>query len=229
MSGITGANLGLESMHYIGCSEIWGGVRGEDLDAWTSGLVASLHSTASDGDEGGDIYYISVCSTDLLTRIAVADVTGHGQTVSHISRWLYQALQTRMNSLEGHDLLADLNDLVGERGYQAMSTAVVATFNKADSNLYFSYAGHPPMFAYRRTGKRWEAVTLEQERKGSNLPLGAFPETIYGQEFRRMCSGDRLFLYTDGVTEATNSKVNFSAQSVCSPFWKRHRNNLYTN
>jgi hypothetical protein len=65
--------------HQIGCSEIWGGIQGEDLDVRTSGIVASLHSSAAVGAKGGDIYYISVGSNDLLTRIAIVDVTGHGE------------------------------------------------------------------------------------------------------------------------------------------------------
>jgi sigma-B regulation protein RsbU (phosphoserine phosphatase) len=194
--------------HYIGCSEIWGGIQGEDLDVRTSGLVASLHSSAAVGAKGGDIYYISVCSNDSLTRIAIVDVTGHGDDVSHISQWLYQVLRTKMNSLEGHDVLADLNALVNKKGYKAMSTAAVVAFYRANSTLYFSYAGHPPILAYSRTDKRWEAVTLEKQEKPANLPLGAFPKVPYYQECRKAISGDRLFLYTDGVTEAPNSKRN---------------------
>jgi len=198
--------------HYIGCSEIWGGIHGEDLDVRTSGLVASLHSSAAVGTKGGDIYYISVCSSDLLTRIAIVDVTGHGEDVSHISQWLYQALRTKMNSVDGHEVLADLNALVSKRGYQAMSTAAVVAFYRANSTLYFSYAGHPPMLAYSRSDKRWEAVTFEKQGKPANLPLGAFPETPYDQECRKAISGDRLFLYTDGVTEAPNSKGDLFGQ-----------------
>ena len=40
-------------MHHIACSEIWGGARDEDLDACTRGIVASLHSSASNGRKGG--------------------------------------------------------------------------------------------------------------------------------------------------------------------------------
>jgi sigma-B regulation protein RsbU (phosphoserine phosphatase) len=199
--------------HYISCSEIWGGIQGEDLDVRTSGLVASLHSSAAVGAKGGDIYYISVCSSDLLTRIAIVDVTGHGEEVSHISQWLYQALRTKMNSLDGHDVLADLNALVSKRGYKAMSTAAVVAFYRANPTLYYSYAGHPPMLAYSRTDKRWEAVTLEKQEKPANLPLGAFPEVPYYQECREAISGDRLFLYTDGVTEAPNSKGDLFGQA----------------
>ncbi len=73
------------STHFISCSEIWGGVSGEDLEARTSGVDASLYSSSAEGSKGGDVYYISVCSSDLITRVAIADVIGHGEEVSHIS------------------------------------------------------------------------------------------------------------------------------------------------
>ncbi len=172
------------------------------MDACTSAVVVSLYSSAADGGKGGDVYYISTCSGDAVTRVAMADVMGHGEAVSDISQWLYSALRVRINDLEGNGVLAELNTLAQERGYEAMSTAVVVTFSGADSNLYFSYAGHPPILAYRRNDKRWEAVTLESQGEQANLPLGVLADTHYDQELRPFTPGDRLFLYSDGVIEA---------------------------
>jgi hypothetical protein len=57
------------------CAAIWGGIEPASLDVCTQGVIASLCSTAS-GGQRGDIYYMSVCSHDLRTRIVVADVRG---------------------------------------------------------------------------------------------------------------------------------------------------------
>ena len=190
------------STHFISCSEIWGGVRGEDLEARTSGVDASLYSSSAEGSKGGDVYYISVCSSDLLTRVAIADVIGHGEAVSHISQWLYESLRDRMNSLEGNDVLADLNRCTSQRGYDAMTTAAVVSIHRTDSQLYFAYAGHHPMLAYQQRTKTWEPVVLGTNGKRANLLLGAFPEVSYDQELRAIARGDRLFLYTDGVLDA---------------------------
>ncbi len=189
-------------MYHIGCTEIWGGVRGEDVDACTSGVVASLYSRAVEGGQGGAIYYISSCSGEAITRVAIADVMGHGAAVSDISEWLYEALRARMNTLDGNAILAELNALTGKRGYKAMTTGAVVAFYPTDSSLYFSYAGHPPIFAYRACLKRWEAITLGSNGRPANLPLGAFADTAYDQELTRLAPGDRLFLYTDGLIEA---------------------------
>jgi hypothetical protein len=51
--------------HHIQCSEIWGGIRGDQLEAESSGLRASLFSRACEGGKGGNIYDFSVCSSEL--------------------------------------------------------------------------------------------------------------------------------------------------------------------
>src|ERR1041384_444919 len=96
-------------MHRIRCSEVWGGIQDVELDVATSGLTVSLYSAACDGGKGGDVYYFSVCGSDKLTRIAVADVAGHGEAVSHMSQWLYDAPVGRINSFQGKAILPDLN------------------------------------------------------------------------------------------------------------------------
>ena len=82
-------------MRRIRCAEIWGGVHNCDEDILTSGITASLYSAAADGGRGGDIYYLSVCSSDLLTRIAIADVVGQ------VRRWRSPASGCTMPSRRG--------------------------------------------------------------------------------------------------------------------------------
>lgn len=189
----------------IPCAAIWGGIEPVSLDVSTQGITASLGSTASGGKRGGDIYYMSVCSSDSLTRMVVADVRGHGEQVSEISSWLYQCLQDKMNSLDGAGVLADLNAMVYARGFAAITTAVVVSYYLGDAKLYYSYAGHPPMLA-SRSGERWLPLALDAESTKGNLPLGILPSAHYDQSEIRLRPGDRFFLYTDGLSEATNAK-----------------------
>ena len=71
-------------MHHLSCGEIWGGIRNCDDDVASAGLTASLYSFASDGGKGGDIYYLSLCESNMLTRMILADVIGHGEDVNTI-------------------------------------------------------------------------------------------------------------------------------------------------
>ena len=123
----------MSQIYRIACSKIWGGIRGNDLEVVTSGIRASLFSSACDGGKGGDIYYLSVCSSDLLTRIAIADVMGHGHAAADISGWLYESLESNMDSHEGNEILSDLNQQAIQYGYKAITTAAVVTFPSAES------------------------------------------------------------------------------------------------
>ena len=189
-----------EAPHQIRCAEIWGGATVKEDEITTPGVHAAIHSSASGDIKGGDLYYFSVCAYDTLTRIAIADVRGHGEAVSHLSDWLYEALEARMNDSDGAGVLTDLNDIVRARGFEAITTAVVATFHRDKRLLYYSYAGHPPLML-GRTGQPWQPLEASENSGPANLPLGVMAGTRFTQEKVRVEPGDRLFLYTDGVAE----------------------------
>src|SRR5262249_1443110 len=143
---------------------------------------------------------------DYLTRIAVADVRGHGGLASRISAWVYEAMQKRMNTTSGHKILSDLNGVVRDRGFDAITTAAVVGYHGNKQRLYFSYAGHPPAYVQIAQGP-WQPVTLPSAATplfGSgpaNLPLGVFAKVKYGMGHIKMRPGDRVCLYTDGITD----------------------------
>ena len=85
-----------ESKPRLVCSGIWGGIRDRDQTISTDGLKASLYSSSCDGGKGGDIYYVGACKGCKLTRIAVADVVGHGQAVTDVSQFMYDSLTAHM-------------------------------------------------------------------------------------------------------------------------------------
>jgi phosphoserine phosphatase RsbU/P len=186
--------------YQIQCAEIWGGASAKEAYVATPGVHAAIHSSASGDAKGGDLYYFSVCAYDTLTRIAIADVRGHGEAVSHISEWLYEALEARMNDSNGASVLTDLNNIVRARGFEAITTAAVATFDRDKGLLYYAYAGHPPLML-GRAGEPWRPLEARESSGPTNLPLGVLSRARFTQEQVRVKPGDRLFLYTDGVVE----------------------------
>jgi sigma-B regulation protein RsbU (phosphoserine phosphatase) len=185
----------------IDCGTVWGGIKPVSLDVCTKGVTVSLHSTASGGERGGDIYYISVCTADLRTRMLVADVRGHGDQVSEISSWICQGLRDKMNSVDCAGVLSDLNQMVHSRGFAAITTAAVVSHDISNSKLYYAYAGHPPILA-RRSGGPWLPLDLKRQAGQANLPLGVLHSVQYDQGEARVQAGDRILLYTDGLSEA---------------------------
>jgi len=80
----------------LDCKGIWGGITTRDTEIAAGKVIGSIYSTPSEGSKGGDIYYFGVCKGDEITRLAVADVTGHGEIVSEISQYVYEALKAHM-------------------------------------------------------------------------------------------------------------------------------------
>ena len=197
-------------MHRIRCAEIWEGIENRDDDVSSAGITASIYSSAYEAEEGGDIYYFSVCENDLLTRVAIADVAGHGERVSAISQWLYDILHARMNDTDCGEILTSLNQSVTQHGISALTTAAVIGFYIKDSNFYFAYAGHGPVLLRRKMSKSWEKLELDDGLvRHPNGPLGVIPDISFDQQTRPLESGDQLFLHTDGLTEAVNPHGEF--------------------
>jgi sigma-B regulation protein RsbU (phosphoserine phosphatase) len=199
----------------LACSEIWGGIGGTDQDVATGGVLASIYSAAAGGGRGGDIHYLSVCHEDLRTRIAVADVRGHGESVTRISAWVYAALRAQINDVAGDQVLWDLNGRIHARGIEAMTTAVVVGYDGIRPWLYFCYAGHPPAMVWR-PAEGWRRLENCAEDEASNLPLGVLASTEYQQGQLALASGDRVLLYTDGLLDAEDrNQEPFGAERLC--------------
>ncbi len=183
------------------CSEIWGGIGAVDQDVATRGIAASIYSVAAGGNRGGDIHYLSYCSYDMITRIAVADVRGHGESVTLVSSWVYDALKAQMNTLAGNQVLSELNGRICERGFEAMTTAAVLSYDSSRTCLHFCYAGHPPAML-RRGSRGWQRLENPEEQETSNLPLGVLASAAYEQGQVTLTAGDRVVMFTDGLLEA---------------------------
>ena len=194
-------------MYRIHCAEVWGGIGNRNEDVCSSSIAASLYSNAADGEEGGDIYYLSVCDSDMLTRVAIADVVGHGEQVKDTSQWLYRILQAHMNDPDCGEILTTLNQSVARQGISALTTAAVIGFYVKDSNLYFAYAGHGPVLVRRKHSQQWRPLELDPAlTTHPNGPLGVLTDTRFDQQRLALATGDRLFLHTDGLIEAANKE-----------------------
>jgi len=78
----------------LACFELWGGnsravhpIELPGLQGWIS--CTPFGHTAS----GGDVHYVSVCSKGQVSRIALADVAGHGESASSVAERLRRVLQ----------------------------------------------------------------------------------------------------------------------------------------
>ncbi len=89
---------GTEETGPLVCTEIWGGNRRIERLVELPGLCAWVSSAPFEGSVGGDVYYFSRCSQGLLTRVALADVSGHGERVQRLGEQLRGLMHEHVNA-----------------------------------------------------------------------------------------------------------------------------------
>ena len=166
--------------HRLKCAETWAGNEGASSAADLPGLAVWVHSTPSGpGDAGGDVHYVSVCPSCIVSRIALADVSGHGRAVALLGAKLRELMQTYLTALEQTSLMRDLNEaVISELDGVHYATMVAVGFHGRRGLLVMTNAGHPPAFWYRAHRNEWawfQARDAEGHAGVSGTPLGLLP------------------------------------------------------
>ena len=208
----TGLKVGAnpDAAYRMSCMEIWGGNTSVETPVALPGLAGWVHSKpAEPAIEGGDVYYLSVCSAGLLSRIVLADVAGHGQAVGGAAVTLRNLLRQHVNAFDQSELMRGINDAFGNGfdGDVQYATAAVLGYYCETRQLIFVNAGHPPVLWYRAAERRWgwlHEETPHAEKAVEGLPLGLIAGTEYTQTVVRLGIGDLILMYTDGVTESVD-------------------------
>jgi hypothetical protein len=197
-----------EAPHTLMCSEVWGGNRKICRAVQLSGVTAWVASLPlNEGEGGGDLHYMSVCDHDLISRVALADVSGHGRVVSTMAETLQRLIRKNINIWDQSDFMRGLNDTFVLSGENKYATAIVLSIHRITGALAFSNAGHLPPLWYHARRQTWGWLKEDADplaKKGSGLPIGLIPGTDYRQTVVTLEPSDLLVLYTDGVTEAKN-------------------------
>lgn len=209
-------------MYHLKCGEIRGGFQNCNEDILSAGLAISLVSRASNGNKGGDIYYLSLCDHNMLTRMIIADVVGHGETVAEMSNYIYQAIKSHLNDTLGQEMMSALNQTVSRQGLDAMTTLAMAAFYQFDSNLYFANAGHPPALLKPKNDSHWHELKIYPN--GNDPALAVQIESTYNQRAVRVSRGDCVILYTDGILDAYNKQEGFLGLSGLKRLLDQHEN-----
>lgn len=187
------------------CTEVWGGNGNIATDLVIPGLKGFLYSQSSEGHKGGDVYYATACSGGLVSRMYLADVTGHGEPVVQVSHWLHDILRDTIDYKEPSRVFDSLNRRVHAFGLEALTTAASLTFNGMDRTLTVCYAGHPPVLTCTPGENAWRPVEIPAAQTDSlqawNLPLGVTEDAPYVNGRVPLEDGTRIFVYSDGVTE----------------------------
>ncbi|MEM1354161.1 MAG: PP2C family protein-serine/threonine phosphatase [Planctomycetota bacterium] len=197
----------LDSTVTMQCLQVWGGNEPTESTLKMTGLDGYLYAQPQAGAKsGGDVYYASSCASGRVTRVLLADVSGHGDVVSKMAQGLRDLMQRYVNFTSQKRFMKELNRRFGgisEVG--RFATTLALSFYAPTRKLSLSNAGHPaPLWYHRQTGE-WEVLGVNPDAPGeyqADLPLGVDDSTGYQQHEIDLLPGDMLLLYTDAFIES---------------------------
>ena len=95
--------------HTLMCNEVWGGNRKVVRTVQLASVTAWMASVPLDeGEGGGDLCYMSVCNHGLISRVALADVSGHGRVVSAMTETLQKLMHENIDVWDQSDFMRGL-------------------------------------------------------------------------------------------------------------------------
>ena len=161
-------------------------------------LYASMDAAR---EVGGDFYDFFRIDDDRI-GFCVADVSGKGIPAAMFMTYAKTLLRIQsQNEEDPGDVFTTVNRILCEHNEEDMFvTAFLAVVNMKSMVMTYVNAGHcPPLF--RHAGENYSYMKV---RPG--FILAGIDTVKYRSQQTDLLPGDELFLYTDGVTEATNEQ-----------------------
>lgn len=166
----------------------------------------------------GDFYDFHRIS-DHEIGILIADVTGHGISAALFSSMIKIAFHgEKENAKSPSKLLKSLNKSITGVTPNLLLTAAYAYINTLEQKIILARAGHPPAYITRINSGEFQVLKPKGSLVGWNPGLEF--DTVE-TDFK---NGDRLILYTDGITETINSEGYFYESEFIEYIKTSHEN-----
>jgi len=148
---------------------------------------------------GGDFYNFFKLDDDRLF-FTLGDVSDKGIPAALFMAVTLTLIKGKMSpTFTPGELLTMVNEELARDNPVLFATIVCGVFDLATGEVVLSEGGHCTPYIVRADG-RCEPVKLRK-----SLPLAAMPDTVYPDGGVVLETGDRIVLYTDGITEAENA------------------------
>ncbi len=163
---------------------------------------ATIHARSVPCREiGGDFF--DVVRTDEGLVALVADISGKGISAALLASTLqgFIASQLMANMPLTH-VAAAVNAFLCHKRVESKYATLALALLTPNGELEVVNCGHVlPLLLSRDRGSTF--------MEGSNMPVGLFAEATYENIRCRLNPGERLLLYSDGITEAANAQDEF--------------------
>ena len=174
-------------------------------------LQLSSHITPA-REVGGDFYDYFMIDDEHLGFV-IADVSGKGVPAAlfmAITRTLLKS--TAMFVKAPSSCMRRLNDLLAAENEQMMFVTVFyGVLHLPSGGLRYVNAGHNPPYLLSAAG------TLQALPRTGGVAVAVSEDFVYREASLQLAPGDRLFLFTDGVTEAFNPQDEAFGEARLEP------------
>jgi sigma-B regulation protein RsbU (phosphoserine phosphatase) len=147
---------------------------------------------------GGDFYDLIKLPNGVVS-MTLADVSGKGISAALLASVAQGVIEAQFSSEHTPaEVVETLNRVIVSRSDANRFITMFSALLDDEGNLAWVNAGHNPPILARRDGRTEELAT-------KSLVIGAFDFAEYRVTNTKLESGDVVFCFTDGVTEAANS------------------------
>ena len=155
---------------------------------------------------GGDFYDFFFLDENRLC-FAIGDVSGKGVPAAlfmAVIKTVFKAIAGRVQN--SSETLSTVNrEICRDNDAQMFTTLFCGILDTRTGEINYSNGGHNPPYHIARDG-------VQQVPKTGGRLLGLIEETTYSESRMVLGSGETLFLYTDGVTEAMDPAEQFFSE-----------------
>ncbi|MDP9171163.1 MAG: SpoIIE family protein phosphatase, partial [Acidobacteriota bacterium] len=166
-----------------------------------SGWFRVCGSSQASHQVGGDYFDVVRIAPDTWSLV-VADVAGKGVSSALMASFLQGAFLGAAAGAPIAETLARINGFMSERAEHGKYATIFFAIVNADGRMQYANAGHCAPLLVARSG-------VIESLEATSMPVGLMPETVFSVETRELTAGDRLVLYSDGVTEAQTAAGAF--------------------
>lgn len=168
-----------------------------------AGSIRIVHEYRPSGPVGGDFFCLLPLSGTRV-GIFIADVMGHGVGAALTMAALNAMARSEAARLSQPDaflkrLNRRLRDVISRGDGFEFITAFYLVIDTADGRVSYATAGHHSALLIRAATRQAERLFARGEMKGPALMLLPEPAFMTGED--RLAPGDRVLLFTDGLTE----------------------------
>lgn len=179
------------------------------------GIFAQMIAAKEVGGDFYDFYRLN----DHTIAFLVADVSGKGIPAAMFMMTAKTILKDLAeNGLAVNDIFTKANEKLCRNNESGMFVTVwMGMLDLETGNLKYANAGHNPPILLHKNGK------ADYLKTHAGFVIGGMDGVRYRMNEITLAPGDRLFLYTDGVTEATGSQENLYGEERLLSFMAKNR------